>query len=148
MRVRRRSIAERAAFIPAVIGPAVGALFLFAPIQGYCMTSIRATPPPPGATPGPPTQGLTTCGSEALWQRQAIFPMPFFAVLVWSLAPVLVYYGIRLRVDGDRAIGTALVVAGLLLECTVLISFGAAPFFVPTVLLPLAITTLIALKRS
>ena len=141
--MRRRSVAERAAFIPAIIGPAVGALFLFAPIQGYCMTSLTGAPPPATATQGP-----TTCGSEALWQRQAIFPMPFFAVLVWSLAPVLVYYGIRLRLGGDRRIGTALVVAGLVLECTVLISFGAAPFFVPTVVLPLAITTAIALKRS
>ena len=147
--MRRRSVAERAAFIPAVIGPVVGALFLFAPIQGYCMMgSITATPPPPGATPGPPSQGTSSCGSEALWQQQAIFPMPFFAVLVWSLAPVLVYYGIRLRLGRDPRIGTALVIAGLVLECTVLISFGAAPFFVPTVLLPLAIATAIALKRS
>ena len=74
--------------------------------------------------------------------------MPFFAVLVWSLAPVLVYYGVRLRLGGRRPVGTALVVAGLVLESTVLISFGAAPFFVPTVLLPLAITTTFALKRS
>ena len=146
--MRRRSVAERAAFIPAAIGPVVGALFLFAPIQGYCKGSITATPPPPGATPGPPSLGTTTCGSAALWQQQAIFPMPFFAVLVWSLAPVIVYYGVRLRLRGDRRVGTALVVAGLVLECTVLISFGAAPLFVPTVLLPLAITTAIALKRS
>ena len=141
--MRRRSVAERAAFIPAVIGPAVGALFLFAPIQFYCMTSITGAPPPAA-----PTQGPTTCGSQALWQQQAIFPMPFFAVLVWSLAPVLVYYGIRLRLGGARRTGTALVLAGVLLECTVLISFGAAPYFVPTLLLPLAITTTIALKRS
>ena len=141
--MRRRSVAERAAFIPAVIGPAVGALFLFAPIQGYCMTTLTGAPSSGAATPGP-----TTCGSAALWQQQAIFPMPFFAVLVWSLAPVLVYYGIRLRLGGARRTGTAVVVAGVLLECTVLISFGAAPFFVPTVLLPLAITTVIALKRS
>ena len=143
VRVRRRSVAERAAFIPAVIGPAVGALFLFAPIQGYCMTSLTGAP-----SPGAATQGPTTCRSEALWQRQPIFPMPFFAVLVWSLAPVLVYYGVRLRLGGARRTGTALVVAGVLLECTVLISFGAAPLFVPTVLLPLVITTVVALKRS
>jgi hypothetical protein len=142
-------VAERAAFISAVLGPAIGLLFLFAPIQGYCATSITATPAPPGATPGPPaTAGPQICGSEALWQRQQIFPMPFFAVLVWSLAPVVVYYGIRLRVRGERRIGTALAIAGVLLECTVLISFGAAPYFVPVVLLPLAITTTVALRRS
>jgi hypothetical protein len=146
--VGRRPFAERAAFISAASGPAVGALFLFAPIQGYCMTSITATPPPPGATAGPPAHGVTTCGSEALWQAQPIFPMPFFAVLVWSFAPALAYCGIRLRLRGERGTGTALVIAGVLLESTVLISFGAAPFFVPVVLLPLVITTAIALKRS
>ena len=74
--------------------------------------------------------------------------MPFFAVLVWSLAPLLVYYGIRLRVRGKRGTGTALVALGMVLASTVLVSFGAAPIFVPTVLLPLAITTTIALTRS
>lgn len=143
-----RSVAERAAFIPAVVGPAVGLIFLFAPVQGWCMTSVTATATPAGATAGSPPPALTTCGWEALWQRQTIFPMPFFAVLVWSLAPLVVYYGIRLRVRGERATGTALVVAGLLLASTVLVSFGAAPIFVPTVLLPLVITTVIALGRS
>jgi hypothetical protein len=146
-----RPIAQRAAFVSAVIGPVIGALFLFAPIQGYCVSTITsfATPPPPGSTQGPATTGgPAVCGNEALWQRQQIFPMPFFAVLIWSLAPVLVYIGILLRLRGQRATGTALVVAGLILECTVLISFGAAPFFVPLVLLPLAITTTVALKRS
>lgn len=147
--MQARSVAQRAAFVSAVIGPIIGALFLFAPIQGYCTSSIRATPAPPGATPGPPaTAGPTTCSNEALWQAQPIFPMPFFAVLVWSLAPVLVYLGVLLRLRGSRGMGTAVVIAGLFLESTVLISFGAAPFFVPLVLLPLVITTTIALKRS
>jgi hypothetical protein len=131
--VQTRPVAQRAAFISAVLGPVIGALFLFAPIQGICSSGVA---------------GPTTCGMEALWQRQAIFPMPFFAVLVWSLAPVVVYLGIVLRLRDDRGIGTALVVAGLLLEATVLISFGAAPMFAPTVLLPLVVTTTIALRRS
>jgi hypothetical protein len=126
----------------------MGVLFLFAPIQGYCMSTITATPPPPGATPGPPAVGVTTCGNEALWQRQQIFPMPFAAVLVWSLAPLVTYYGIRLRLAGERRTGAALAIAGVLLECTVIISFGAAPLFVPFVLLPLLLTTTVALKRS
>ena len=146
--MRTRAVAERAAFVSAAIGVALGALFLFAPIQGYCISTITGTGPPLGATPAPATVGPTTCGVEALWERQPIFPMPFFAVLVWSLAPLVVYYGVRLRARGERGTGTALAIAGLLLECTVLISFGAAPFFVPFVLLPLAITTTIALKRS
>ncbi len=143
-----RPVAQRAAFVSAVIGPVIGALFLFAPIQGGCTATITATPPPPGATQGPQASQVVSCTSEALWQRQQIFPLPFLAVLVWSIAPGLVYIGIVLRLRGQRSAGTALVVAGLFLECTVLISFGAAPFFVPLVLLPLAITTTIALKRS
>lgn len=144
-RMRRPTIGERAAFVTAVLGAVLGALFLFAPIHGYCMSSVSATPPPPGQTPGPP---LTTsfCGVEALWQRQAIFPMPFFAVLVWSLAPLVVYVGVRLRAGGERNTGTVLAIAGFLLECTVLISFGAAPFFAPFVLLPLVITMALAFR--
>ena len=146
--MRPRTIAERAAFISAVIGPVIGALFLFAPIQGYCSSTIIATPQPPGATPGPPaTAGPTTCGTEALWQRQQIFPLPFFAVAVWAIAPVLVYVGVVQRERGARDLGNVLVLLGVLLECTVLISFGAAPIFVPFVLLPLLITTAVALTR-
>ena len=46
-----RRLAERASFVAAVLGVAMGLLFLFAPIQGYCMTT--ATGPQPGvpATP-------------------------------------------------------------------------------------------------
>jgi hypothetical protein len=146
--VPERPIAQRAAFISAVIGPVIGALFLFAPIHGSCISTITGPGPQVGSTPDPATVGPTTCFVEALWQRQQLFPMPFFAVLIWSLAPVVVFYGILLRLRGSRSRGTALVIAGLLLECTVLISFGAAPMFVPTVLLPLAITTTIALRRS
>ncbi len=143
-----RSVAERAAFVSAAIGIAAGAIFLFAPVQGYCRISIGQTAPPPGATFVPATAVPEICGTQALWQAQEIWPLPFLAVLVWSLAPLVVYLGVRRRVAGRRSAGTALVVAGLLLECTVLVSFGAAPFFVPIVLLPLAITTTIALARS
>jgi uncharacterized membrane protein YoaK (UPF0700 family) len=124
----------------------LGALFLFAPIHGYCMSSVTATPAPPGATAGPPAAPISTCGVEALWQRQPIFPMPFFAVLLWSLAPRFVYLGVRLRAGGERHTGTALAIAGFLVECTVLISFGAAPYFVPFVLPPLVITMALAFR--
>ncbi len=74
--------------------------------------------------------------------------MPFFAVLVWALAPLIVFLGLRYRAGGERYTGTALAIAGFLLECTVLISFGAAPFFVPFVLLPLVITMVLAFRPS
>ena len=136
-------------FVCAVLGIVLGALFLFAPIHGICTSSASATAMPPGATPGPPaTFGPQVCGSEALWQRQPIFPLPFLAVLVWSLAPLLSYYGARLRVWGDPGIGTLVMVVGLVLEATTLISFGAAPFFVPFVFTPLLVATAITFATS
>ena len=147
--MRRRTLAERAAFVTAVIGPLFGLLFLFAPIQGYCMSSITATPAPPGATPGPPaTAGPTTCGMEALWQRQPIFPMPFFAVVFWSLGPVVAYYGVGRRLAGQRTSGAAMIALGLLMTFSSIISIGGGFLFVPFVFLPTLITSAIALRRS
>jgi hypothetical protein len=147
--MRQRTIGERAMFVCAVLGIVLGAAFLFAPIHGICSSSAVMTAPPPGATPGPPvTFGPQVCGAEALWQRQPIFPMPFFAVVVWSLAPLVSYYGARMRVLGIASAGTLLMVIGLALEATVLISFGAAPFFAPFVFLPLLIATVLTFATS
>jgi hypothetical protein len=135
-----RRLAERAAFVSAGLGIAMGLLFLFAPIQGYCMTTATSTVPGQIATPGP-----TICGRESLFQAQPIWPMPFLAVVIWSAAPLICYVGVRRRMAG-RSSGTALIVLALVLEGTVLISFGAAPFFAPFVLLPLIISTTLALS--
>jgi hypothetical protein len=70
--------------------------------------------------------------------------MPLLAIAVWSLAPLVSYIGVRRKVAGQDG-GTALVMLALVLEATVLISFGAAPFFAPFVLLPLLISTALAL---
>jgi hypothetical protein len=137
-----RRLPERAAFVSAALGVVMGVLFLFAPIQSYCIS--KATNPQPGvpATPGP-----TICGGESLIEAQPVWPMPFLAVLVWSVAPVIGYVGVRRRLAGSGG-GTALIVLALVLEATVLISFGAAPFFAPFVLLPLLITSVIALRSQ
>ena len=131
---------ERAAFVAAVLGIAMGLLFLFAPIQGGCMTTATSTVPGQIATPGP-----TVCTNESLVQRQPIWPLPFLAIAVWSVAPLIGYIGVRRRMAGQSG-GSALIVLGLVLEATVLISFGAAPFFAPFVLLPLVISTALALS--
>jgi hypothetical protein len=73
-----------------------------------------------------------------------VWPMPLIAILVWSLAPLIGYVGVRRKMAG-RGGGTALIVLALALEATVLVSFGGAPFCAPFVLLPLLITTAIAL---
>jgi hypothetical protein len=134
-----RSLAERAAFVTAAIGVAMGLVFLFAPIQGYCM--VRTGAPQPGAlaTPGP-----TICGQQSLIEAQPVWPMPFLAIVVWSAAPLLSYVGVRRRRAGEAG-ATALIVLAVALEATVLVSFGAAPFFAPFVLLPLLVSTAVAL---
>ena len=126
--------------VSAALGIAIGLLFLFAPIQGYCMTTATSTQPGVPATPGP-----TICGQQSLVQAQPVWPLPLIAIVVWSLAPLIGYVGVRRKMAGQTD-GTALIVFALLLEGTVLISFGAAPFFAPFVLLPLLITTTIALR--
>lgn len=136
----RRRLPERAAFVAAVLGIAMGLLFLFAPIQGYCRVTATSTVPGQIATPGP-----TICERASLFQSQPIWPLPFLAVAVWSVAPLISYAGVRRRMAG-RGSGTALIVLALALEATVLISFGAAPFFAPFVLLPLLISTALALR--
>lgn len=136
-----RRLPERAAFVTAVLGVTMGLLFLFAPIQGGCMTTATSTVPGQISTPGP-----TVCTNESLVQRQPIWPLPFLAIAVWSVAPLIGYIGVRRKMAGRG--GTALIVLGLVLEATVLISFGAAPFFAPFVLLPLAISTALALSAS
>ena len=135
-----RRLPERAAFVAAVLGVTMGLLFLFAPIHRGCMTTATSTVPGQVATPGP-----TVCSNESLVQRQPVWPLPLLAVVVWSAAPLIGYVGVRRRMAGQSG-GTALLIAGLVLEATVLISFGAAPFFAPFVLLPLVISTALALS--
>ncbi len=67
---------------------------------------------------------------------------------MWSLAPLVSYYGARMRVTGDASAGTLLIVIGLMLETTTFVSFGAAPFFMPFVFLPLLIATVLTFASS
>jgi len=134
-----RRLSERAAFVAALLGVAMGLLFLFAPIHGGCMTTASFAPGQI-ATPA-----QTVCSNQSLVERQAIWPLPFLAVVVWSVAPVIGYIGVRRKMAGGES-GTALIILALVLEASVLISFGAAPFFVPLVLLPLVVSTGLALS--
>ena len=130
-----RRAAKAAAIAVAALGLVAGVLFLFAPLGTGC--SVTATVGAPGtiATPGP-----QVCQSYSLIQSQPVWPMPLLAIVVWSLAPSLTAIGLIRRLRGQGR-GTPWIVAGLVAECTVLISFGAAPFFLPVVLLPLLVVT-------
>lgn len=135
-----RRLALAAAIGVGVLGIAAGVLFLLAPLGTGCSVTATATAPGQVATPGP-----QVCQSYSLVQTQPVWPMPLLAIAVWSLAPSITAVGLIQRLRG-RARGTALIVAGIVIECTVLISFGAAPFFVPVVLLPLLIVTALATR--
>ncbi len=122
------------------LGIAVGLLFLFAPLGTGCSVTATATAPGFVATPGP-----QVCQRYSLVQVQPVWPMPLLAIAAWSLAPSLTAVGLIERLRG-RGKGTPWIVPGIAIECSVLISFGAAPLFVPFVLLPLVIVTVLVMR--
>jgi hypothetical protein len=130
-----------AAVVVAGLGIGVGLLFLFAPLGTGCSVTATSSVPGVAATPGP-----EICQSYSLVQVQPVWPMPLLAVLVWSLAPTVTAIGLLRR--RRRASGRAWIVAGLVAEGTVLVSFGAAPLYVPFVLLPLLVVTAVLMTTS
>ena len=131
-----------AAVVVAGLGIVVGLAFLFAPLGTGCSVSVGA-----GVGAGVTTSGPQVCRSTSLAQTQPIWPMPLIAIVVWSVAPSLTAVGLIQRLRG-RATGAAWIAAGLAAEATVLISFGAAPLFVPLVLVPLVGATILGLTAS
>lgn len=131
-----------AAVVVAGLGIGVGLAFLFAPLGTGCSVTATSSVPGVAATSGP-----KICQSYSLVQVQPVWPMPLLAVLVWSLAPTVTAIGL-LRGRRRRGSGRAWIVAGLVAEGTVLVSFGAAPLFVPFVLLPLLAVTAVLITTS
>jgi hypothetical protein len=131
-----------AAVVVAGLGIVVGLVFLFAPLGTGCGVTATSSVPGVSATPGP-----EMCQSYSLVQVQPVWPMPLLAVIVWSLAPTVTAIGLVRRLR-RRASGTAWIIAGLVAEGTVLISFGAAPLYVPFVLLPLLVVTALVVTTS
>jgi hypothetical protein len=131
-----------AAIAIAALGIVAGAFFLFGPTGTRC--SITTIIGAPGSSPTP---GPQICESVSLVRAQPIWPMPLIAIAVWSLAPTLTAVGL-IRRSRSHASGTGWIVAGIIAECTVLISFGAAPFFLPFVLLPLLVVTALSVVAT
>lgn len=131
-------IARVASLLTAGLGIAAFFILVFAP------TGMRCTTAAIGQTgPGQPvvTLGPARCESTSLAEVQSVWwPMPAIALAVWSLAPLLAVVGVWQR-------SMSLVTVALVLEATSVISFGAGPIYIPLVLLPLAITWMIA-RRS
>jgi hypothetical protein len=131
-----------AAVAVAGLGIIVGLAFLYAPFGTSCRVTATSSVPGVATTPGP-----EICQSYSLVQAQPVWPMPLLAIIVWSLAPSATAIGLIRRLRG-QASAKAWIIAGTIAEGTVLISFGAAPIFVPLVLLPLIIVTALGLTAS
>jgi hypothetical protein len=124
------------AAITALLGIAAGLYLLFGE------TGVRCTAATIGQTAiGQPVETLAPgrCVSTRMIDVQPVWPMPLLAFAVWSLAPLLAVAGTWQLPPRMSLVTTALVV-----EATSLISFGAAPVYVPLVLVPLAITWVLA----
>lgn len=128
-------LAKLASLITVALGMAVGLYILFGPTYMGC--SVIAVPVTP-ANPTP-TLGPQICGTKTLVEVQPIWPMPFLALAVWSLAPLLAMRGVW----SGR---TWPVILALIVESTTLISFGAGPYYVPFVFVPLLFTSILAMR--
>lgn len=133
------STALAAAIITTGLGIAVGTSVLLAPTQVRC--ELPALQPGTGAT------GFGNCRHMSILEAgESLWPLPLIPVALWSLAPVLGLIGVLRMLVGRR--GLVIVGAALALEATATVSFVAGPMFFLYVLLPLALTTVLAMAAA
>ena len=94
--------------------------------------------------------GSEVCRQTSMWELQGSsgFPAPYLFIVVWSLAPILgltAAWFVREHRPRLWLSGVALAV-----EAAAVISFGAAPFYLPLVFPPVLVTflALLTLPRS
>lgn len=130
-------IARAAAVITAILGVGTGLFVLFGPTGTRCTaTSIGQSGPGEAITTLVPMR----CETTRMVDVQAVWPMPLLALAVWSLAPLLAVLGAW---SGRQR----LVTVALVIEVTSILSFGAGPYYVPFVVVPLAITWFLARRQ-
>lgn len=111
-------------------GIATGIYLVFGPTYTDCQS--------PTITTNGATIGTEVCHTASMWQLQGLsgFPAPYGFILLWSFAPLLALTAAWLAPrSGPRIVFGSL---ALVIEASVLISFGAAPLFVPLVLITFA----------
>jgi len=125
-----------------VTGFAAGLFLVFGPTYTGCQSPV--------ITASGAVIGNEVCRQASMWELQGLsgFPAPYLFIVVWSLAPFLGFaaawfvgeHGTRLWLSG----------VALAIEASVVISFGAAPFYLPLVFPPVLITflALLTLPRS
>jgi hypothetical protein len=117
-----------------VTGIGAGLYLVFGPTYVGCRSPIITST---GAV-----IGREVCHQASMWELQGFsgFPAPYLFIIIWSLAPILGFvaawfvpeHGARRWLGG----------LALAIEASVLISFGAAPFYLPLVFPPVLITFL------
>lgn len=129
-----------AALLTVALGIAAGLYLLFGE------TGMRCTAATIGQTGiGAPVETLAPgrCQPTRMVDVQSVWPMPLLALIVWSAAPLLALAGAW---PARPRLG--LLTAAVALEATSLISFGAAPVYVPLVLVPLTLTWVLARRTA
>ena len=114
-----------------VTGIGTGLLLVLGPTYTGCQSPV--------ITASGAVIGSEVCRQASMWELQGLsgFPAPYLFIVVWSLAPFLGFAAAWFV----REHGTRLWLSGvaLAIEASVVISFGAAPFYLPLVFPPVLI---------
>jgi hypothetical protein len=117
-----------------VTGIGAGLYLVFGPTYAGCQSPV--------ITSTGDVIGREVCRQASMWELQGLsgFPAPYLFIAVWSLAPIVGFVAAWFV----REHGARLWLSGLALgiEASVMISFGAAPFYLPLVFPPVLITFL------
>jgi hypothetical protein len=128
-------IARVASILAVLAGIVAGIFLVFGPTYTGCRSpTIYATGE---------VIGTETCRTASMWELQGFsgFPAAYGFILLWSLAPLLSLIAAWLVTHGPERI--ILASLALAIDASVLISFGAAPLYLPLVL-PLVFITWLA----
>jgi hypothetical protein len=127
-----------ASLVTAALGVATGAYALLGPTYTRCaFATIGQT----GIGEPVVTLAPARCETMSLMQAQSVWPMPLLALMFWSLVPLVAVFGVW----SGRS---WLIALALIAEASSIISFGLAPYYIPFVAAPLAITLILASVRD
>ena len=119
-----------------VSGIAAGLYLVFGPTYTGCRSPV--------ITSTGVVIGREICRQASLWELQGSsgFPAPYLFTMVWSLAPILGFAAAWFVAKHGASLWLGGLAVGI--EASVVISFGAAPFYLPLVF-PLGLITFLAL---
>ncbi|MDP9266435.1 MAG: hypothetical protein M3O91_10020, partial [Chloroflexota bacterium] len=130
-------VARACSALAAVLAVAYGLFFVFGPTGTTCSIGV--------VNPGGPaaTTDAASCHSTNLLQSQPghLFPAPLLYIALWSFAPVLAFFGVRLA---SRQVAIASVAFAFIAELSGIMSMGGG-FVYAIVVGPLLVLALVSL---